>query len=150
MGVAHQIRSMLLSLWGHRYLAEHGVLELPDARTLYAAFLVPALDRARGGLNGPRSQASTYILNHLIEARAIRPDPDGTFSIDPVRAHSEVIRAANEFVLLMAKGDLVSINSLLDRYVTISPEVDAAVKKIGPDPPATRFVYRTADELDPP
>ena len=148
--VAQQIRSMLLSLWGHRYLAEHGYLELPDARTIYAAFLVPALDRARGGLNGPRSQASTYILNHLIDAGAIRPDADGRLSIDAVRADSEVTRAAGEFVSLMAKGDLVSIDALLDRYVKISPTVDAALKRIGADPSAPRFVYRTADQLDPP
>jgi hypothetical protein len=149
MSVAHQIRSMLLSLWGHHYLVEHGYLELPDMRTIYAAFLVSALDRARGGLNGPRSQASTYILNHLIDAGAIRPDADGRFSIDPVSADSEVTRAAGEFVSLMAKGDLVSIDALLHRYVNISPTVDAALKRIGADPPSPRFVYRTADQLDP-
>jgi hypothetical protein len=147
--VAQQIRSMLLSLWGHRYLVEHGYLELPDVRTIYAAFLVPALDRARGGLNGPRSQASTYILNHLIDAGAIRPDSDGRLSIDAMRADSEVTRAAGEFVSLMAKGDHVSIDALLDRYVKISPIVDAALKRIGADPPSPRFVYRTADQLDP-
>ena len=150
LSVANQIRSMLLSLWGHHYLVEHGYLELPDTRTIYAAFLVPALDRARGGLNGPRSQASTYILNHLIDAGAIRPDADGRFSIDPVRADCEVTRAAGEFVSLMAKGDLVSIDALLDRFVNISPTVDAALKRIGADPPSPRFVYRTADQLDPP
>jgi len=148
--VAGQIRSMLLSLWGHRYLTEHRYLESRDARTIYAAFLVPALDRARGGLNGPRSQASTYILNHLIEAGAFQVDTDGRFAIDPVRAGSEVTRAAGEFVSLMAKGDLVAIEALLGRYVTISPGVKAALKRIGDDPPLPIFVYRTADQLDPP
>jgi hypothetical protein len=150
MSVARQIRSMLLSLWGHHYLAKHGYIELPDMRTIYAAFLVPALDRARGGLKSPRSQASTYILNHLIDAGAIRPDADGRFSIDPMRADSEVTRAAGEFVSLMASGDLASIDALLQRYVNISPTVDAALKRLGADPPAPSFVYRTADQLDPP
>ena len=148
--VAQQIRSMLLSLWGHRYLVEHGYLELPDPRTIYAAFLIPALDRARVGLNGPRSQASTYILNHLIDAGAIRPDADGRLSIDPVRADTEVTKAAGEFVSLMAKGDLAAIDAQLDRYVKISPVVDAVLKRIGADPASPRFVYRTADQLDPP
>jgi hypothetical protein len=149
-GVAGQIRSMLLSLWGHRYLIEHGYLESRDRRTIYAAFLVPALDRVRGGLEGPRSQASTYILNHLIESGAVRADADGRFTIDPVRADAEVTRAAREFVTLMAKGDLATIEALFARYVTVSPEVNAELQRIGAAPPLQRIVYRTADELDPP
>jgi hypothetical protein len=148
--VASQIRSMLLSLWGHRYLIEHGYLESRDGGAIYAAFLVPALDRVLGGLVRPRSQASTYILNHLIEAGAIRADADGRFTIDPARAGAEVTRAAGEFVSLMAKGDLVAIEALLGRYVTVRPEVEAALKRLGTDPPPQRMVYRTADQLDPP
>ena len=148
-GVAGQIRSMLLSLWGHRYLIEHGYLESRGGGALYAAFLVPALDRARDGLEGPRSQASTYILNHLIEAGAVRADADGRFTIDPMRADAEVTRAASEFVTLMAKGDLVAIEMLLARYVIVSPEVKAELDRIGPSPPLQRIVYRTADQLDP-
>jgi hypothetical protein len=149
-GVAGQIRSMLLSLWGHRYLVEHGYLESRDGGAIYPAFLVPALDRVRGGLDRPRSQASTYILNHLIEAGAIQLDADGRFTIDVVRADAEVTRASGEFVSLMAKGDLVTIEALLSRYVTVSPDVAAVLKRIGTDPPPQRIVYRTADLLDPP
>jgi hypothetical protein len=148
--VAIQIRSMLLSLWGHRYLIEHGYLESQEADAIYAAFLVPALARVRGGLDPPQSQGSTYILNHLIEAGAIQADADGRFTIDPVRADAEVARAAGEFVSLMAKGDLVAIEALLGRYVTVSPEVKDVLKRIGAAPPLQRFVYRTADQLDPP
>jgi hypothetical protein len=50
----------------------------------------------------------------------------------------------------MAKGDLFSIDALLQRYVNISPTVDATLKRIGADPPSPKFVYRTADQLDPP
>ncbi|MDB6009994.1 MAG: hypothetical protein JWL65_2244, partial [Gammaproteobacteria bacterium] len=45
--VAGQIRSMLLSLWGHRYLIEHGYLDRRETASLYSAFLIPALARAR-------------------------------------------------------------------------------------------------------
>jgi hypothetical protein len=69
--VAGQIRSMLLSLWGHRYLIEHGYLDRGETASLYSAFLIPALARARGGLASTPSQGSTYVLNHLLEAGAI-------------------------------------------------------------------------------
>jgi hypothetical protein len=148
--VAGQIRSMLLSLWGHRYLIEHGYLKSREAEAVYAAFLVPALARVRAGLDRPQNQASTYILNHLTEAGAIQLDADGRFTIDPVRADAEVTRVAGEFVSLMAKGDIVAVEALLGRYVTVSPEVTAVLKRIGAAPPLHRIVYRTADQLDPP
>src|SRR5262249_45309627 len=59
--VAAQIRSMLLSLWGHRYLIEHGYLDRREASSIYSAFLIPALARARGGLASTPSQGSTYV-----------------------------------------------------------------------------------------
>jgi hypothetical protein len=57
--VAGQIRSMLLSLWGHRYLIEHGYLDRRETASLYTAFLIPALAHARGGLGSTPSQGST-------------------------------------------------------------------------------------------
>jgi len=60
---------MLLSLWGHRYLIEHGYLDRRETASLYSAFLIPALARVRGGLGSTPSQGSTYVLNHLLEGR---------------------------------------------------------------------------------
>jgi hypothetical protein len=145
-----QIRSMLLSLWGHRYLIEHGYRESREAGPMYAAFLVPALARVRAGLGTVQSQGSTYILNHLIEAGAIQSDADGRLTIDTVRADAEVTRAAGEFISLMARGDVVAVEALLSRYVIVSPEVNTVLKRIGAAPPLQRIVYRTADQLDPP
>src|ERR1700730_15027621 len=54
--VANQIHSMLLSLWGHRYLIEHGYLDRREAASLYGPFLIPALARVRGGVGGTPSQ----------------------------------------------------------------------------------------------
>jgi hypothetical protein len=148
--VAGQIRSMLLSLWGHRYLIEHDYRESREAGPMYAAFLVPALARVRAGLGTVQSQGSTYVLNHLIEAGAIQLDADGRFTIDAVRADAEVTRAAVEFISLMAKGDVVAVESLLRRYVIVSHAVEVILSRIGPAPPLQRIVYRTADQLDPP
>lgn len=146
---AAQIRSMLLSLWGHRYLIEHGYREPREAGPMYAAFLIPALARARGGLSSSPSQGSTYILNHLIAAGAIHADGTGRLAIDVARADAEIERAAGEFISLMANGDAVAVEALLRRYVVISPEVQAALARAGAPPPPRAFFYRTAAQLDP-
>src|SRR5215813_9674217 len=62
--VAVQIRSMLLSLWGHRYLIEHGYLDRREAASVYTGFLIEAV--ARYGPASVQSQGSTYVLNHLL------------------------------------------------------------------------------------
>jgi hypothetical protein len=149
-GVALQIRSMLLSLWGHRYLIEHDYLDRREAASLYSAFLVPALGRVRGGLDSPQSQGSTYVLNHLLEAGAVSVRADGRLTINRAAADAEITRASMEFISAMAKGDATAVNSLLQQYVVVTPAVRDVVAKLGPAPPRQREIYRTADRLSPP
>jgi hypothetical protein len=147
--VAGQVRSMLLSLWGHRYLIEHGYLDRRETVSLYSAFLIPALARARGGLASTPSQGSTYVLNHLLEAGAISASADGRFKINRAAADADIARAATEFISLMAKGDATSVKSLLQHYVVVTPAIHDVLARLGPTPPLQRQVYRTADRLSP-
>jgi hypothetical protein len=148
--VAGQIRSMLLSLWGHRYLIEHGYLDRRETASLYSAFLIPALARARGGLASSPAQGSTYVLNHLLEAGAISASADGRFNINRAAADADIARAAMEFISLMAKGDATSVKSLLQHYVVVTPAIHDVLARLGPAPPLLRPVYRTAGRLSPP
>ncbi len=147
--VAAQIRSMLLSLWGHRYLIERGYVDRRETASLYSAFLIPALARARGGLASSPSQGSIYVLNHLLEAGAISVSADGRFKINQAAADDAIARAAMEFISLMAKGDASSVESLLHRYVVVTPAIRDVLARLGPAPPLQRPVYRTADHLSP-
>jgi len=148
--VAVQIRSMLLSLWGHRYLIEHGSLDRRGSASLYSAFLIPALARARGGLSSTPSQGSTYVLNHLLEAGGIFAGADGRLRINSAVADADIERAAMEFISTMAKGDATAVKSLLRRYVLVSPAIRDVLARLGPAPALQRPVYRTADRLSPP
>jgi hypothetical protein len=149
-GVATQIRSMLLSLWGHRYLIEHGYLDRRETSSLYSAFLIPALARVRGGLASTQSQGSTFVLNHLLEAGAISASADGRFMINPAAADADISRTAMEFISLMAKGDATAVKSLLQHYVVVTPAIRDVLSRLGSAPPLERLVYRTADRLSPP
>jgi len=149
--VAGMIRSMLLSMWGHRYLIRHGYLDRREAASLYSAFLIPALARARSGLYScTPCQGSTYILNHLLESRAISLGADGRFRIDSAAADADIERAAMEFITPMAKGDANAVKALLERYVVVMPAIRDVLARLGPAPPRQRLVYRTADRLSPP
>jgi hypothetical protein len=148
--VAAQIRSMLLSLWGHQYLIEHGYLDGREAASVYSAFLIPALARARGGLSSTPSRGSTYVLNHLIEAGAISLGPDGRFKINTAAANADIVRAAVEFISPMSKGDATAVKSLLQHYVVLTPPIREALTRLGPTPELQRPVYRTADRISPP
>jgi hypothetical protein len=145
--VAGQIRSMLLSLWGHRYLVEHGYLDGRETASLYSAFLIPALARARGGLASTPSQGSTYVLNHLLEAGAISASADGRFKINRAAADADIARAAMEFISPMSSGDATAVKSLLQHYVVVTPAIRDVLARLGPAPPLQRLVYRTADRL---
>jgi hypothetical protein len=144
--VANQIHSMLLSLWGHRYLIEHGYLDQRETASLYSAFLIEALARY-GSLASPASQGSTYVLNHLLEAGAISAGADGLFKIDRAAADADVARAAMEFISPMSRGDATVVKSLLQHYVVVTPAIHDLLARLGPAPPLQRPVYRTADRL---
>jgi hypothetical protein len=147
--VAGQIRSMLLSLWGHRYLIEHGYLDRRETASLYSAFLIPALARVRGGLGSTPSQGSTYVLNHLLEAGAISLGANGRLTINPATADADVARAAMEFVSAMSKGDADAVKSLLQHYAVVTPTIRNVLARLGPAPALQRQIYRTADRLSP-
>ena len=132
---AAQIRSMLLSLWGHRYLVGRGYLDRREASSIYSSFLIVALSRARGGLEGSPSKGTTYILNHLLEARAISPNSGGRLVIDRAAADAAIARTTTEFVSLMAQGNATAIRSLLQRYVVITPAIRDLLPQLGPEPP---------------
>ena len=146
--VAIQIRSMLLSLWGHRYLIERGYLDRHEAASRYSGFLIEALARVQGG--SPAARGSTYVLNHLLESGAISVGADGRLKIDRAAADADVERAAMEFISPMSKGDAAAVNSLLRHYVVVTPEIRAVLARRGPTPALQRPVYSTADRLSPP
>ncbi len=145
--VAVQVRSMLLSLWGHRYLVEHGYLDRREAASLYSGFLIESL--ARYGPATVQSQGSTYVVNHLLEAGAISVGPDGRIKIDAAAADADIVRAASEFISAMAKGDAPAVRALLQHYVVVNPPIREAMARLGPAPPLQRQVYVTADRLSP-
>ena len=148
--VASQIRSMLLSLWGHLYLIDHGYLDHREKTSLYSAFLVAALPRVRSGLESSPSRGSTYVLNRLIEAGALSISTDGRFAIHRAAANATIAQAATEFISLMAKGDAAAIKSLLNKYVLVTPAIRNVLGRLGPTPALQRPLYRTADLLSPP
>jgi hypothetical protein len=89
------------------------------------------------------------VLNHLLEAGAISASADGRFTINRAAADADIVRAAREFISLMAKGDATAIKSLLQHYVAVSPAIRDALARHGTAPPLQRQVYRTADRLSP-
>jgi hypothetical protein len=145
--VANQIHSMLLSLWGHRYLIERGYLDRRETTSLYSAFLIEALARY-GSLTSP-AQGSTYVLNHLLEAGAISASADGRLTINRAGADADIARAAMEFISPMAKGDATVVKALLQHYVVVTPAIHDLLARLGPASPLQRPVYRTADRLSP-
>jgi hypothetical protein len=144
--VAGQIRSMLLSLWGHRYLIEHGYLDQRETASLYSAFLLEALARY-GSVASSASQGSTYVLNHLFEAGAISVSADGRFMINRAAADADIARAAMEFISPMGRGDATAVKSLLQHFAVVTPAIRDVLARLGPAPPLQRQVYRTADRL---
>ena len=147
---AAQIRSMLLSVWGHHYLLQHGYREQGGTHAVYAAFLVRALSQVRDGVHSVQARGYAYVLNRLLEDGGVRLSESGTFLIDEAQAHLAIEKAAREFVSLMASGDAAGVSAQLARYAVVKPEVQSTLQRLAAPSALQRPVFRTADELDPP
>jgi hypothetical protein len=148
--VAGQIRSMLLSVWGHHYLLQHGYQEKGGTHAVYAAFLVRALSQVRDGVHSEQARGYAYVLNRLLEGGGVRLGENGVFLIDEAQAHVAIEKAAREFVSLMSSGDTAGISAQLTQYAIERPEVQASLQRVAAPSALQRPLFRTADELDPP
>jgi hypothetical protein len=73
----------------------------------------------------------------------------GRFKINEAAADVDIIRAAEEFISPMARGDVAVINTLLAHYVVVTPPIREVLARLGPPPPTQRPIYGTADRLSP-
>ena len=94
-------------------------------------------------------KASTYVVNHLLEAGGISVGPDGRIKINSDVADADIVRAATEFISAMSKGDAIAVKSLLQHYVVVTAEFRNVLARLGPTPALQRPIYRTADRLSP-
>jgi hypothetical protein len=146
-GPLEEAKADISGLWALQYLMDKGVIDKKQERSMYVTFLASTFRTLRFGLNDAHAKGMTLQVNYLLDHGAIRIDKDGLFSLDLAKTKQAVAGLTHDIMTLQAHGDYAGVKQLFDRMVTIRPEVQHVLDRLGAVPVdiAPRFV--TADEL---
>ena len=118
----------LLSL---AWLMDEGVVESESEKEFYVSFLGSLFRSVRFGIEQAHGRAAALSLNYLTDQGALSYDSEsGRWAIEFDRFREGVRRLAEEVLVLLAEGDSDSVNSFLDRWTGMSPELEASLDKV--------------------
>jgi len=146
-GTLEEAKADISGLWALQQLMDKGVIDKRQERSMYLTFLASSFRTLRFGLNESHAKGMALQVNHLLDHGAIRVDGEGRFGVDLRKMKQAVTGLTRDIMTLQARGDYAGVKALLDREVTIRPEVQRVLDRLGEVPIdiAPRFV--TANEL---
>lgn len=146
-GPLEEAKADVSGLWALQYLMDQGFLDKKQERSMYVTFLASTFRTLRFGLNAAHAKGMALQVNSLLDAKAIRIDAEGRFSLDVPKAKRAITALTRQIMTLQAQGDYDGVKSLMERMVVIRPEVQRVIDQLGEVPVdiAPRFV--TADTL---
>jgi hypothetical protein len=86
-------------------------------------------------------------VNNLFDHGAIRVAADGRFAIDVPKAKKAVTDLTRRIMTIQATGDYAAADALLKKMVTVRPEVQRVLDRLGDVPVDIAPRHITAQEL---
>jgi hypothetical protein len=146
-GPLEEAKADVSGLWALQYLMDKGVLDRKQEKSMYTTFLASTFRTLRFGLSQAHAKGIAMQVNNLFDHGAIRVAVDGRFAIDVPKAKKAVTDLTRRIMTIQATGDYAAADALLKKTVTIRPEVQRVLDRLGDVPVdiAPRLV--TAEEL---
>ncbi len=141
-GTLEEAKADISGLWALQQLMDKGVIDKRQERSMYLTFLASSFRTLRFGLNESHAKGMALQVNHLLDHGAIRVDAAGRFGLDLKKMKQAVTGLTRDIMTLQARGDYAGAKALLDRGVTIRPEVQRVIDQLEgvPIDIAPRFV----------
>ncbi len=146
-GPLEEAKADVSGLWALQYLMDKGVLDKKQERSVYTTFLASTFRTLRFGLSEAHAKGMALQVDNLFEHGAIRIDGQGTFSVDIPKAKRAIIELTHDIMTLQAHGDYAGAQALLRRTVSIRPEIQRAIDRMGAVPVDIAPKLVTAEEL---
>ena len=127
-GALEEGKADVLGLYMVTRLAEAG--ELPDAeiRDNYVTFMAGIFRSVRFGASSAHGRANMARFNYFQERGAFARDPaTGTYRVDFARMRAAMDALSEEILRLQGEGDYAGVGAFVDRYGTITPELQGGL-----------------------
>ena len=146
-GAIEEAKADIAGLWALQQLVDKGVLDRSFERTMYTTFLASAFRSVRFGIDEAHGKGQVLQLNHLLDARAFRVAPDGTFSVDPAKAKPAVTALTRELMTLQAEGSYGKARAILERLAILRPETQRVLDRLKDVPVDVEPRFVATEEL---
>ncbi len=142
-----EAKADVVGLYNLTVLRDQGVYDDDFVRAAFISKLPDLFRGVRFGAGEAHGKANLIQVNWMLEHGALRFDDEGRITGDLPAMEAAVKSLATEILTLEAEGDYDRAGRLLDTYGHLTPELQAAVARIGDVPVDIRPVFEVRDLL---
>jgi hypothetical protein len=142
-----EAKADISGLWAMQYLIDKKVLEAGLERAMYVTYLASAFRSIRFGITEAHGKGQALQLNFLLDAGAVKVQPDGTFTVVAAKIKPAVAELTRTLMTLESKGDRAGAKALIAKMAVVRPEVQRVLDKLKDVPVDIAPKYVTAEEL---
>ncbi len=143
-----EAKADISGLWALQDLVDRGVVAASIASSMYVTFLASMFRSIRFGLNEAHGRGIALQLNTLLDDGAVGVGADGTFGVDAEVMRRSIATLTRRIMTIQAEGDYAAAAALLDRMVTIRPDVQRCLDAIADIPVDIAPDFTTARALE--
>jgi hypothetical protein len=125
-----EAKADISGLWALQQLADRSVVSAEVSRTMYATFLASTFRSIRFGVTEAHGKGIAMQLNYLLDHGAFIVNADGTFSVVDDKIRDAVAGLTRDLMTIEGNGDYAGAQALLQKMVTIRPEVQRVLDKL--------------------
>ncbi len=142
-----EAKADVMGVYNTLALAERGMIDQRIIETLEPTYLAGLFRSTRFGLHEAHGRGNVAQFNYLMEKGAVVVGEDGLFRNVPEKFPGAIGELLNVMLMLQATGDYDGTREFLDTYGKATPELIAAIDKLGDIPVDVRPIYTQVDEL---
>ncbi len=128
-------------------LIEEGEIDASERPFVEPTYVAGLFRSARFGLHEAHGRGTVAQFNYLLEKGALVIDDEGRFATVADLFPRAISDLLHEMLMLQAMGDYDTTATFLDQYGVATPELEAAIAKLGDLPTDIVPNYPTASEL---
>jgi hypothetical protein len=142
-----EAKADISGLWAMQYLIDKKVLDASLERAMYVTYLASAFRSIRFGITEAHGKGQALQLNFLLDAGAVKVQPDGTFALVAGKVKPAVEELTRTLMTIEGKGDREAAKALLAKMAVVRPEVQRVLDRLKEVPVDISPRYVTAEEL---
>ena len=143
-----EAKADISGLFALQYLIDRGIVQKSIEESMYITYLAGAFRSVRFGINDAHGKGMALQFNYLMDLGAIEHNAStATFKVDIAKMKDAAQRLTGDIMTIQAEGSYEKAKALLEKYVTIRPDMKAVLDKLKDIPTDIAPSYPLAEQM---